>query len=81
MNPSEVRRLLDVRVLERRGDLSVWLIEHCWSRALLGDGWTLEISMPLSDNEGSQILSSLTLLDGPGSPTWECGDDEEPEFV
>ena len=81
LNPSEVRRLLDARVLERRGDLSVQLIKHQWSGALLGDGWTLEISIPLSDDEGSQILSSLTSLDGPGSPQWECGDDEAPEFV
>ena len=28
LNPSEVRRLLDVRVLERREDLSVRLIEN-----------------------------------------------------
>ena len=81
LNPSGVRRLLDARVLERRGDLSVWLIEHQWSGAFLGDGWMLEISVPLSDDEGSQILSSLPLLDGPGSPMWECRDDEEPEFV
>ena len=81
LNPSKVRRLLDVRVLERRGDLSAQLIKHRWSGALLGDGWTLEFSIPLSDNEGSQILSLLTSLDGPGSPAWECGDDEAPEFV
>ena len=81
LNPSKVRRLLDARVLERRGDLSAWLIKHRWSGALLGDGWMLEISVPLSDNEGSQILSSLTSSDGPGSPAWECGDDKAPEFV
>ena len=59
LNPSEVRRLLDVRVLERRGDLSVWLIEHHWSGAFLGDGWMLEISMPLSDEEGVRLLGTL----------------------
>ena len=80
LNPSEVRRLLDVRVLERRGDLSARLIEHQWSGSSLGDGWTLEISVPLSDEEGDRLLGSL----GPGpsqSPTWECGDDEAPEFM
>ena len=81
LNPSEVRRLLDVRVLERRGDLSAWLIKHRWSGALLGDGWTLEISVPLSDDEGSCLLSLLTLSDGPGSPQWECRDDKAPEFM
>ena len=59
LNPSEVRRLLDARVLERRGDLSAWLIEHCWSGAFLGDGWMLEISMPLSDKEGVHLLGTL----------------------
>ena len=80
LNPSKVRRLLDTRVLERRGDLSAQLIEHHWSRALLGDGWMLEISVPLSDLEGDRLLGSL----GPGpsqSPQWECRDDEAPEFV
>ena len=80
LNPSEVRRLLDARVLEGRGDLSAQLIEHRWSGALLGDGWTLEISVPLSDLEGDRLLGSLD----PGplqSPSWECGDDEAPEFV
>ena len=81
LNPSEVRRMLDARVLERREDLSAWLIKHQWSSALLGDGWTLMISVPLSDDEGNLILSSLTLSDGPGSPTWECRDDKAPEFV
>ena len=80
LNPSEVRRLLDARVLEGRGDLSAWLIEHRWSRAFLGGGWTLEISMPLSDSEGDRLLGSLD--PGPSrSPTWECGDDEAPEFA
>ena len=37
LNPSKVRRLLDTRVLEGRGDLSARLIEHQWSGALLGD--------------------------------------------
>ena len=81
LNLSEVRRPLDARVLERRGDLSARLIKHRWSGALLGDSWTLEISVPLSDNEGNLILSLLTLSDGPGSPQWDCGDDEAPEFV
>ena len=80
LNPSEVRRLLDVRVLEGRGDLSAWLIKHHWSRALLGDDWTLEISVPLSGLEGDRLLGSLD--PGPSqSPTWECRDDEAPEFV
>ena len=80
LNPSKVRRLLDARVLERREDLSAQLIEHQWNGALLGDGWMLEISVPLSDLEGDRLLGSL----GPGpslSPSWECGDDEAPEFV
>ena len=80
LNPSEVRRLLDARVLEGRGDLSARLIEHHWSGSLLGDSWTLEISVPLSELEGDPLFGSL----GPGpllSPTWECGDDEEPEFL
>ena len=80
LNPSEVRRLLDARVLERRGDLSARLIEHRWSGALLGDSWTLEISVPLLDLEGDHLLGSLD--PGPSqSPSWECGDDEAPEFV
>ena len=37
--------------------------------------------MPLSDEEGNLMLSSLTLLDDPRTPTWECRDDEAPEFV
>ena len=80
LNPNEVRRLLDVRVLERREDLSAQLIENRWSGSLLGDGWTLEMLVPLSDEEGDRLLGSL----GPGpslSPSWECGDDEAPEFV
>ena len=80
LNPSEVKRLLDARVLERREDLSARLIENCWSGSLLGDGWTLEMSVPLSDEEGDRLLGSL----GPGpslSPSWECGDDEAPEFA
>ena len=80
LNPSEVRRLLDARVLEGRVDLSARLIENRWSGAFLGDGWTLEMSVPLSDEEGDRLLGSL----GPGpslSPSWECGDDEAPEFV
>ena len=80
LNPSEVRRLLDARVLEGRVDLSARLIENRWSGSLLGDGWTLEMSVPLSDEEGDRLLGSL----GPGpslSLSWECGDDEAPEFV
>ena len=80
LNPSEVRRLLDARVLERRVDLSARLIENRWSGSLLGDSWTLEMSVPLSDEEGDRLLGSL----GPGpslSPSWECGDDEAPEFT
>ena len=80
MNPSEVRRLLGTRVLERRGDLSARLIEHRWGGASLGDSWTLEISVPLSDLEGDCLLGSLD----PGplqSPQWECRDDEAPEFA
>ena len=80
LNLSEVRRLLDARVLERRVDLSVRLIENRWSGSLLGDSWTLEMSVPLSDEEGDHLLGSL----GPGpslSPSWECGDDEAPEFL
>ena len=80
LNPSEVRRLLDARVLERRVDLSARLIENRWSGSLLGDGWTLEMSVPLSDEEGDRLLGSL----GPGpslSPTWECGDDKAPKFA
>ena len=79
LNLSEVRRLLDARVLERREDLSARLIKNRWSGSLLGDGWTLEMSVPLSDEEGDRLLGSL----GPGpslSPSWECGDDEAPEF-
>ena len=68
LNLSKVRRLLDMRVLERREDLSVQLIEHQWSGSLLGDSWTLEISVPLTDKEGSLILDSLTSLDTPGTP-------------
>ena len=81
LNPGEARRLLDVRVLERRGDLSAQLIEHQWNGPSLGDDWKLEISMLLSANKGNLILSSLILSDGPGSPAWECRDDEAPEFV
>ena len=33
LNPSKVRNLLDMRVLEGRGDLSVWLIKNQWSRS------------------------------------------------
>ena len=80
LNPSKVRRLLDTRVLERRGDLSAYLIEHQWSGALLGDGWTLEISVPLLDLEGDRLLGSLD--PGPSqTPQWECGDDEAPKFA
>ena len=64
---------------ERRMDLSARLIENQWSGSLLGDGWTLEMSVPLSDEEGDRLLGSL----GPGpslSPSWECRDDEAPEF-
>ena len=70
-----------MRVLERRGDLSAQLIEHHWSGALLGDSWMLEISVPLSDDEGNLTLSSLTSSDSPGSPQWECRDDKAPEFM
>src|ERR1700753_2510517 len=79
LNPSEVRKLLDARVLERRVDLSARLIKNRWSGSSLGDGWTLEMSVPLSDEEGDRLLGSL----GPGpslSPPWECGADEAPEF-
>ena len=79
LNLSEVKRLLDARVLEGRVDLSAWLIENRWSDSLLGDGWTLEMLVPLSDEEGDHLLGSL----GPGpslSPLWECGDDEAPGF-
>ena len=71
---------MDARVLERRVDLSARLIENRWSGSSLGDGWTLEMSVPLSDEEGDRLLGSL----GPGSPLsplWECGDDEAPEFA
>ena len=80
LNPSEVRRLLDVRILERRGDLSARLIEHRWSGSSLGDGWTLEISVPLLDLEGDRLLGSLD--HGPSQTSqWECGDDEAPKFA
>ena len=54
------------------------VIENRWSGSLLGDGWTLEMLVPLSDEEGDRLLGSL----GPGpslSPSWECGDDEAPD--
>ena len=62
LNLSEVRRLLDTRVLERRADLSARLIKNRWSGSLLGDSWTLKMSVPLSDKEGDRLLGSL----GPG---------------
>ena len=69
-----------MRVLEGREDLSARLIENRWSGSLLGDGWTLEVSVPLSDEEGDRLLCSLD--PGPSqSPTWECGDDKTPEFM
>ena len=79
LNPNKVRSLLDMRVLERREDLSAQLIENCWSGSLLGDHWTLEISVPLESEEGEHLLGSL----GPGpslSPTWECGSDIQKAF-
>ena len=80
LNLSEVRRLLDARVLERREDLSAQLIENRWSGSLLGDSWTLEMSVPLLDEEGDHLLGFLD--PGPSqSPSWECRDDEAPEFL
>src|SRR6201992_871882 len=80
LNLSKVRRLLDARVLEGREDLSARLIGDRGSGSLLGDGWTLEVSVPLSDEEGDRLLCSLD--PGPSqSPTWECGDDKTPEFM
>lgn len=77
---SEVRSLLNARVLEGRGDLSAWLIENQWSGSFLGDHWMLEISMPLEDEEGYHLLGILVPCGLSLSPTWECGSDMQEEF-
>src|ERR1700753_2309006 len=53
----------------------------CWVFDPLSPvSWTLEMSIPLSDEEGDRLLGSLD--PGPSlSPSWECGDDEAPEFA
>ena len=58
---SEVRSLLDMRVLEGRGAISVHLIESCWTSSSLGDAWMLEMPMLLTDEEDILLLGTLVL--------------------
>ena len=59
------------------------LIEQRWSSGARADGdrWVLELSLPLEEDEGDRLFGMLAAVGPSTSPTWECGDDEGPEFV
>ena len=58
----------------------MWLIENQWSSSLLGDHWTLKISVPLEDEEGCCLLGILVPHGLLLSLMWECGSDVQEEF-
>ena len=59
------------------------LSEQLWSAGARSEGnrWTLQLTLELTDEEGDALFAATREVGPSTSPVWECGDDEQEEFV